>query len=128
MLLNTARKRVLPSISTTASSLSSTPTPTSTPSSTSHLYHFHPSFPSCLEERFTSSFLVMEEVVTEEEEQSFMEEMESHLKRHVYEKDHWDDAIEVSPSYVAFYSSQGFRETERKVFKPTNAPIVERIK
>ena len=94
-LLNTARKRALSSFSTTATSLSSTPTPTFTHTSTSHLYHFHSSFPSCLEEQFTSSFLVMEEVVTEEEEQSFMEEMEGHLKRHVYEKDHWDDAIKV---------------------------------
>ena len=33
-----------------------------------------------------------------------------------YLKDHWDDAI------------VGFRETERKIFNATNAPLVERIK
>ena len=29
--------------------------------------------------------------VSEGEERTFMKEMEPHLKRHVYEKDHWDD-------------------------------------
>ena len=57
-----------------------------------------------------------EEVVTEDEEATFMMEMEPHLKRHIYEKDHWDDAI------------VGFRETERKIFNASNTPLVERIK
>lgn len=45
-----------------------------------------------------------------------MSEMEPHLKRHVYEKDHWDDAI------------QGFRETERKFFNKQNSLVVQRMK
>merc|ERR1719167_1622883 len=45
-----------------------------------------------------------------------MKEMEPPLSRHVYEKDHWDDAI------------KGFRETERKFFNKENTEIVNRIK
>ena len=59
----------------------------------SHLYSFHPNFPEEHQLSFLQSFLVLEEVVTEEEEATFMKEMEPHLKRHIYEKDHWDDAI-----------------------------------
>lgn len=78
--------------------------------------HFHPSFDPQFIEPFRASFLVYKDFVTEEEESNFMLEMEPHLKRHIYEKNHWDDAI------------QGFRETERKFFNKTNTPIIERIK
>jgi len=79
-------------------------------------YHFHPSFDPQHVEPFKESFLIYENLLTEDEEANFMTEMEPHLKRHIYEKDHWDDAI------------QGFRETERKFFNKMNTPIVERIK
>ena len=82
----------------------------------SHLYSFHPNFPEEHQLSFLRSFLVLEEVVTEDEEATFMKEMEPHLKRHIYEKDHWDDAI------------VGFRETERKIFNTSNTPLVDRIK
>ena len=82
----------------------------------SHLYSFHPNFPEEHQLSFLQSFLVLEEVVTKDEEATFMKEMEPHLKRHIYEKDHWDDAI------------VGFRETERKIFNASNTPLVERIK
>jgi len=87
-----------------------------TASTPPHLYSFHSEFPEEDQLSFLQSFLVLEDVVTEDEEVAFMKEMEPHLKRHIYEKDHWDDAI------------VGFRETERKIFNATNAPLVERIK
>ena len=87
-----------------------------TASTPPHLYSFHPEFPEEHQLGFLQSFLVLEDVVTEDEEAGFMKEMEPHLKRHIYEKDHWDDAI------------VGFRETERKIFNATNTPLVERIK
>ena len=79
-------------------------------------YHFHPGFTPENVEKFTESFLVFEDVVNRNEEESFMNEMEPHLKRHIYEKDHWDDAI------------KGFRETERKIFRAENTNVVQRIK
>lgn len=77
---------------------------------------FHPGFDPGNVDKFAKSFLLFENIVTENEEEIFMKEMEPHLKRHLYEKDHWDDAI------------QGFRETERKFFNKENSQIVERIK
>jgi len=79
-------------------------------------FFFHPGFDPENVEKFANSFLIFENLISVNEEDLFMQEMEPHLKRHVYEKDHWDDAI------------QGFRETERKFFNKENTEIVERIK
>ena len=54
-------------------------------------FYFHPGFNPDNKEKFAESFLVFENFVSEGEERTFMKEMEPHLKRHVYEKDHWDD-------------------------------------
>ena len=40
---------------------------------------------------FIGSFLIYNEFITTIEEEQFMSEVEPHLKRHIYEKDHWDD-------------------------------------
>ena len=40
---------------------------------------------------FIGSFLIYNEFITTLEEEQFMSEVEPHLKRHIYEKDHWDD-------------------------------------
>ena len=45
-----------------------------------------------------------------------MIEFEKYFKRHVYEKDHWDNAISK------------FRETEKKFFNKKNEPVIERIR
>jgi len=79
-------------------------------------FYFHPGFEPANVDKFANSFLIYENILSEKEEEAFMREMEPHLKRHVYEKDHWDNAI------------QGFRETERKFFNKENAEIVKRIK
>ena len=41
--------------------------------------------------KFAKSFQIFDDFITESEESSFISEMEPHLKRHIYEKDHWDD-------------------------------------
>ena len=51
-----------------------------------HLYSFLTEFSEEDQLSFLQSFLVLEDVVTEEEEVAFMKEMEPHLKRHIYEK------------------------------------------
>lgn len=77
---------------------------------------FNDNFPVNLKKEFAESFLIYENFVNEEEEKNLMEEFEKHFKRHLYEKDHWDNAIAK------------FRETEKKFFNKTNTPIVERIR
>lgn len=51
--------------------------------------YFHPGFCEDNKEKFAESFLIFDNFVTEYEEKTFMKEVEPHLKRHVYEKDHW---------------------------------------
>jgi len=77
---------------------------------------FSQQFPAELRTEFETSFLVHPHFVSQEEEENLMTELQPHLKRHIYEKDHWDNAI------------AGFRETERKNFNKANEPIVERIR
>lgn len=59
---------------------------------------------------------VLADFITEEEEQTLLQEIEPYLKRMRYEFDHWDDAI------------HGYRETERKHWYPTNRAIFDRVK
>ena len=40
---------------------------------------------------FCDSFILKRDFITEIEEQNLVTEVEPHLKRQVYEKDHWDD-------------------------------------
>ena len=54
-------------------------------------FYFHPGFNPDNKQKFAESFLIFDNFVTDQEEKTFMKEMEPHLKRHVYEKDHWDD-------------------------------------
>ena len=78
--------------------------------------YFHPGWEQEKEEKFAQSFLIYDNFITEQEEENFMSEIEPHLKRQIYEKDHWDDAI------------QGFRETERKNFNKNNSPVIDRLR
>ncbi len=54
---------------------------------------FLPGFPDEWKQKFLGSFKVMNDFVNEEEEVSIMKEVEPHLKRMMYEKDHWDEVI-----------------------------------
>ena len=42
----------------------------------------------------TSSFRLIKDFVSTTEEESLFKEVEPHLKRQVYEKDHWDEVNE----------------------------------
>ncbi|KAM9434103.1 alpha-ketoglutarate-dependent dioxygenase alkB homolog 7, mitochondrial [Clarias gariepinus] len=59
---------------------------------------------------------VLQNFISEEEEQAFLTELEPGLKRKRYEFDHWDHAI------------HGFRETERLQWGGVCAAVVERIR
>ena len=52
---------------------------------------FHQGWRDEDEMKFAKSFQIFDDFITESEESSFISEMEPHLKRHIYEKDHWDD-------------------------------------
>jgi len=82
---------------------------------TDHFY-FPPGLPPDLATKFANSFTILDDFVSSSEEESLLREVEPHLVRQRYEDSHWDDAI------------HGFRETERKLFNKTTAPIVEKIK
>ncbi|KAG7335407.1 hypothetical protein KOW79_002003 [Hemibagrus wyckioides] len=59
---------------------------------------------------------VLQNFISEEEEASFLKELDPGLKRKRYEFDHWDDAI------------HGFRETERLQWGGVCASVVERLR
>nr|XP_054756277.1 alpha-ketoglutarate-dependent dioxygenase alkB homolog 7, mitochondrial-like [Lytechinus pictus] len=61
-------------------------------------------------------FIIIENFVTEEEENSLLREVEKFLKKVRYEYDHWDNAI------------HGFRETEKSRWSEVNSPIIQRIR
>jgi len=86
------------------------------PSPSPTRFNFTPNFPDELKNDFVKSFLVYQDFVTEQEEENLMIEFEKYFKRHLYEKDHWDNAISK------------FRETEKKFFNKVNEPVIERIR
>ena len=63
-----------------------------------------------------TSFQVIPNFITENEEKLMTKEVEPHLKRLIYEKDHWDEAIVK------------FRETERKHWNENNQRTIDRLK
>lgn len=56
--------------------------------------HFHQKTSGETRDAVTSSFVVLRDFVTEEEEETLLREVEPHLKRLHYEHDHWDDVSE----------------------------------
>lgn len=68
--------------------------------STQQGFIFSKSFPDSLKQEFESSFLIYENFVSLTEEENLMAEFEPHLKRHLYEKDHWDNV-----SFLTFHIS-----------------------
>ena len=62
------------------------------------------------------SFKIIPDFINEEEEMALFKEVEPHLKRLVYEKNHWDEAI------------IGFRETERKNWNKVNSEVIQRLR
>lgn len=62
------------------------------------------------------SLCLLPEFITEDEEQLLLKEIERDLKRHPYEKDHWDEAI------------VNFRESERKHWNKCNEVVIDRLR
>ncbi|XP_063611550.1 alpha-ketoglutarate-dependent dioxygenase alkB homolog 7, mitochondrial-like [Penaeus indicus] len=77
--------------------------------------HFHQETSVETREAVSSSFVVLRDFVTEEEEETLLKEVEPHLRRLHYEHDHWDDAI------------HGFRETERSKWGKASSKILARL-
>lgn len=67
-------------------------------------------------EMLKDDFIVYDDFITEEEENSIFQEIEPYLNRLKYEHNHWDDAI------------HGFRETERKKWTERNKGIIQRVR
>ena len=61
-------------------------------------FRFSVEFDPSLAAKFRASFLVHEDFVTAEEEAALMAEVEPHLGRLVYEKDHWDEVRDIRSS------------------------------
>ena len=63
-----------------------------------------------------NSMKVLNDFVTQEEEQTLMKEIEPYMKRLRYETSHWDDAI------------HNYRETERLKWTNDNQKIIDRVR
>jgi len=66
-------------------------------------------------ESFFNSFTFCEDFISDIEESNLVLEVQPHLERQVYEKDHWDEAI------------VDFRETERKHWNHLNTEIIKKL-
>lgn len=66
--------------------------------------------------KLEESLRILPNFINETEEHNLMQEVEPHLKRLVYERDHWDEAI------------VDFRETERKHWNANNSVIIEKLR
>ncbi|CAJ0605159.1 unnamed protein product [Cylicocyclus nassatus] len=84
----------------------------------SALLHFHnPTlWPAELKAGVLAGCRVIPNFVTEEEEAELLREVEPHMKRLRYEKNHWDDAIHL------------YREREQRRWSPANEKIIQRIR
>lgn len=76
---------------------------------------FFNEWPTDVRQEFVRDMTLVENFITESEEKSLLDELETVFKRMRYEYDHWDDAI------------HGYRETERKHWYPNNREIIERV-
>lgn len=69
------------------------------------------------QQKFDSSFSVIPDIVSTDQEEQLIEEIETSLKRLRYQQSHWDDAI------------HGYRETEITIWKnPNNARLIQNIR
>ncbi|KAK6737900.1 hypothetical protein RB195_020164 [Necator americanus] len=84
----------------------------------SALVHFHnPTlWPNELRAAVATSCRVTPSFITEAEENELLREVEPHMKRLRYEKNHWDDAIHL------------YREREQRKWSPANEIVIQRIR
>ena len=64
---------------------------------------------------FIDSFLIYNDFITKQEEEQFMSEVEPHLKRHIYEKDHWDDvSVNISCPTLQYGIFRQYKDLEKQ--------------
>ncbi len=86
----------------TSDTLAADGTETSTAFTPAPLTVFHPGLRDEWREKFAQSFAVTEDFVSEEEEAGLAKEVEPHLRRQVYQQDHWDDVRSSAEKGVGF--------------------------
>lgn len=86
------------------------------PISSSQTLHFQETWPSAEKEQLERDMIIVEDFISEAEEQSLIAEAEKSLKRMRYEYDHWDDAI------------HGYREMEKVDWLPENRILFDRVR
>ncbi|XP_066996770.1 alpha-ketoglutarate-dependent dioxygenase alkB homolog 7, mitochondrial isoform X2 [Anabrus simplex] len=69
-----------------------------------------------LQRTLVKDMTVIEEFLSDDEENSLFQELEPYMKKLHYEFDHWDDAI------------HGYRETERLQWNKSNTIILDRVR
>lgn len=78
--------------------------------------HFQNTWPPAEKAAIERDMIIVEDFISEAEEQSLIAEAEKSLKRKRYEYDHWDDAI------------HGFREMEKVDWLPENRILFDRVR
>lgn len=86
------------------------------PTNSSQIFHFQNDWPTAEKMAIKRDMIIVEDFISEAEEQSLIAEAEKSLKRMRYEYDHWDDAI------------HGYRETEKVDWLPENRILFDRVR
>lgn len=79
-------------------------------------FDFHEKWPADVKNEFVQDMILIEDFISEEEEEHLFAETKKTMKRMRYQYDHWDDAI------------HGYREMEKTDWWPENEKIFERVR
>lgn len=81
-----------------------------------HLFDFQNEWPADIKNEFIQDMILIEDFITEDEEEHLLAETKKTMKRMRYQYDHWDDAI------------HGYREIEKTDWWPENEQVFERVR
>lgn len=84
--------------------------------SNAKLFDFHNEWPTDVKTEFLRDMILIEDFVTETEEESLCAETQKSMKRMRYQYDHWDDAI------------HGYREMEKTDWRPENELLFQKVR
>lgn len=79
-------------------------------------FDFHQEWPSDVKNELLQDMILIEDFVTEPEEEKLCEEIQKAMRRMRYQYDHWDNAI------------HGFREMEKLDWRPENEQVIQRVR
>lgn len=82
----------------------------------SKLFDFQHNWPEDVKQEFLQDMILIEDFVSEAEEESLSTETKKSMRRMRYQYDHWDDAI------------HGYREMEKTNWWPENESIFQRVR